>query len=426
MITPRSTCCKECVDILPLIEEIDCRLYELSLRAYNNIVFSLNSPINQEAVLDLLNYKRILTYKYINSNYASHFTETDIASKIKKYVVGCRANCNCNKTPAVGFIPPIPLTTTSTSSTTSTTTSTSSTTTTTTTAVPTNFSFDNTDWAFIGLTDETSFTNYLIGQGFTDIVITDFSIVNNGTLQCNLSFTGISLDMNNFGITKINNTNSLVNLNTLYLAHNSLTTIENINSLTNLNYLDISFNSLTSLTGIPSLPNLQILLANNNLLTGADVGGTCPIIYIDLSNNQINNYNDLQSLPTLTNLNLTNNQITAISGVFSLLTNLATLNLSGNQITDFVNLNPLVQLATLFLSNNLGSFIDVNGFDNLTNLINLHIDNNQLTSLSFERLSTWADNVVTGGYITALNNIDDFSSSSTAVTLAGKGWTIQT
>ena len=83
MLNPKITDCKECADILPLIEEINCRIFKLSLSAYNNIVFALNLPINYTAALDLLNYKRILMYKLVNPDYAGEFSVNMIASKVK-------------------------------------------------------------------------------------------------------------------------------------------------------------------------------------------------------------------------------------------------------------------------------------------------------------------------------------------------------
>ncbi len=83
MLTPRLTNCPQCADIPFLISEIDCKLSEMSVNLYNNIVYILNSPINGEAISDLLNYKRILLYKYCNPDYAGIYTVNQIASKIK-------------------------------------------------------------------------------------------------------------------------------------------------------------------------------------------------------------------------------------------------------------------------------------------------------------------------------------------------------
>jgi len=83
MLYPKVSNCKECADILPLIDEINCKLFQLSLRSYNNIVYMLGLMMNHTATLDLLNYKRILMYKLINPDYAGEFSVNMIASKVK-------------------------------------------------------------------------------------------------------------------------------------------------------------------------------------------------------------------------------------------------------------------------------------------------------------------------------------------------------
>lgn len=83
MLTPRLTTCKNCTDITELISEIDCKLAHMSLILYNNITLMLNQTISHETISDLLHYKRILTYKYCNPEYAGHYTVNMIASKVK-------------------------------------------------------------------------------------------------------------------------------------------------------------------------------------------------------------------------------------------------------------------------------------------------------------------------------------------------------
>lgn len=63
--------------------DIDCRLTELANVQYNNIVFSLNNYIPGTVIGDLLNYKRILTYKFCNPDYAAPFTVKMIASRVQ-------------------------------------------------------------------------------------------------------------------------------------------------------------------------------------------------------------------------------------------------------------------------------------------------------------------------------------------------------
>jgi hypothetical protein len=83
MLAPKITKCEECSDILPLISDINCKIFELSKKLYNNIVFSLNLHIDYIAIQDLLHYKRILEYKLINSKYAGDYSVNMIATKVK-------------------------------------------------------------------------------------------------------------------------------------------------------------------------------------------------------------------------------------------------------------------------------------------------------------------------------------------------------
>ena len=83
MLSPRLTNCVDCATIPALLTDIDCKLTDLANNQYNNIVFSLNYPVPGVVIGDLLNYKRILAYKFCNPDYASHFTVQMIASKVK-------------------------------------------------------------------------------------------------------------------------------------------------------------------------------------------------------------------------------------------------------------------------------------------------------------------------------------------------------
>ena len=83
MLNPRLTNCIECTTIPALLTDIDCKLTELANSQYNNIVFALNYPIKATVMSDLLNYKRILTYKNINSDWACTYSVEKIASQVK-------------------------------------------------------------------------------------------------------------------------------------------------------------------------------------------------------------------------------------------------------------------------------------------------------------------------------------------------------
>jgi hypothetical protein len=83
MLSPRLTNCIECTTITFLLSEIDCKIAELAKNEYNNVVFALNYPLPGTVLDDLLNYKRILRYRYCSEDYAPPFTINEIASRVK-------------------------------------------------------------------------------------------------------------------------------------------------------------------------------------------------------------------------------------------------------------------------------------------------------------------------------------------------------
>lgn len=83
MLSPRLTSCPECASIPNLIHEIDCKLAALGNNLYNNVVFMLNQPVPGGVMLALINYRRILAYKYCNPDYAAPYTVNMIASRVK-------------------------------------------------------------------------------------------------------------------------------------------------------------------------------------------------------------------------------------------------------------------------------------------------------------------------------------------------------
>lgn len=83
MLTPKLNTCTECNSIPNLLFVIDCKLTEMANKQYNNIVFGLNKLIPEDIMLDLLNYKRILTSRYCNKEYACQYSLENIAGKVK-------------------------------------------------------------------------------------------------------------------------------------------------------------------------------------------------------------------------------------------------------------------------------------------------------------------------------------------------------
>lgn len=141
MLTPRLTDCPECADIPNLIKKIDCKLAEYANGLYNNVVFMLNQVVPAGAMIQLLAYKRILTYKQCNPDYLSDFCMDKIVSKVIRLTLGCDIKPIFTPTPTTSTTststtcPPYTTSTTSSTSTSTSTTITSSTTTTTTTNI---------------------------------------------------------------------------------------------------------------------------------------------------------------------------------------------------------------------------------------------------------------------------------------------------
>ena len=94
MLSPRLTNCPECADIPSLLKKIDCKLAELGNNLYNNISYMLNKPIPAGDILQLIGYRRILTYKYCNPNYVHKYSVQMIASRVIRLTAGCVSRCN--------------------------------------------------------------------------------------------------------------------------------------------------------------------------------------------------------------------------------------------------------------------------------------------------------------------------------------------
>jgi len=120
MLTPRLTNCQDCHKIPDLLKKIDCKLAELANGAYNDVVFMLGNCIPAATIVQLLAYKRILTFKYCNPHYGGSFSVNDIAGKVIRLTSGCVSRCNepvvCQITTCPIPIVPNPTTTTTTTS----------------------------------------------------------------------------------------------------------------------------------------------------------------------------------------------------------------------------------------------------------------------------------------------------------------------
>lgn len=83
MLNPKLNSCADCVAIPGLLAAIDCKLAKLAKDQYNNIIFELNRKLPSGDMFSLLMYKRILTYRICNPEYAGCMSTDKIASRVK-------------------------------------------------------------------------------------------------------------------------------------------------------------------------------------------------------------------------------------------------------------------------------------------------------------------------------------------------------
>jgi hypothetical protein len=154
MLLPRLNNCINCTDIPNLIKSIDCKLAEYANSLYNNITYMLNQSVPAGAMIRLITYKRILTYKQCNPDYIPTVSIERITSRVNILTAGC--------TIAPVFTPEVRVTTTTTTTpcptTTTTTTIAPITTTTTTSITPTTSTTSSTTSTTSSTTSSTSST----------------------------------------------------------------------------------------------------------------------------------------------------------------------------------------------------------------------------------------------------------------------------
>lgn len=98
MLNPKTNNCGECTDIENVLRNIDCKLSEFSKTLHNNLTLMLNKPFPSEGMMDLLHYKRILTYKYNNTEYAKDYSLEQIFNKVVKFNCSLPIKPICNTT----------------------------------------------------------------------------------------------------------------------------------------------------------------------------------------------------------------------------------------------------------------------------------------------------------------------------------------
>jgi hypothetical protein len=99
MLTPRLTNALYYNSIPVLLQEIDNAIFIIANELYYNTIYSLHRNIDSPTMIDLLNYRRILTYKACNLNYCADFPVDVIASRVIVLIKGMEASpLNINTT----------------------------------------------------------------------------------------------------------------------------------------------------------------------------------------------------------------------------------------------------------------------------------------------------------------------------------------
>lgn len=93
MWTPRLVNCDSCGKIPNLLAAIDCKIALEARKMYENITLLLNNKIDECLIKDLLQYKRILTFKYYNTDYAKDIPLSTIINRVRILTAGL-SNCN--------------------------------------------------------------------------------------------------------------------------------------------------------------------------------------------------------------------------------------------------------------------------------------------------------------------------------------------
>lgn len=122
----------------------------------------------------------------------------------------------------------------------------------------------------------------------------------------------------NYGLSKLEGIESLLNLETLSLANNSLTDLSLLRGLTKIKTLELKRNKLTNLNGIETLVNLNTLYCAENQLTELNLEYFPNLEHLDCSQNQISEITGLEILTKLRTMECHSNNLTSIEGIVDL------------------------------------------------------------------------------------------------------------
>eukprot|EP00927_Polykrikos_kofoidii_P072015 TRINITY_DN68190_c0_g1_i1.p1 TRINITY_DN68190_c0_g1~~TRINITY_DN68190_c0_g1_i1.p1 ORF type:complete len:529 (-),score=117.49 TRINITY_DN68190_c0_g1_i1:63-1649(-) len=190
-------------------------------------------------------------------------------------------------------------------------------------------------------------------------------------------------------IEKIENLDSLVNLDHLELYQNLLKRIDNIKHLTNLTVLDFSFNKIRSIKPLADCPFEKLE-------------------HLYLSSNKIDVIEGVFHFGNLTMLELGSNRLREVPSDLERLTNLRELWLGKNKIASMA-LAPLPRLQHLSMQNNRLEVWDAALFQNCPNLSHLYLGHNNLPDLpeEFAQLKELREVDLAKNVITHIPNFPD-------------------
>ncbi|UJR21005.1 hypothetical protein I4U23_024105 [Adineta vaga] len=182
----------------------------------------------------------------------------------------------------------------------------------------------------------------------------------------------LTLDLNYTKLNFIPNEQTLLNLNQLYLAHNSFTEIpEAIATMNQLKFLDMSHNRLEQIPDhFLKIKQLEILILTNNNFTHLPscITHISTLKKFIISHNQIDKIeNGLSQSESLTTLDLSYNKLTFLSDEICYLKQIETLDLRCNQLTSLpLSIRQMINLKSMHT------------FDDRFQRIGLHLSGNTI------------------------------------------------
>ncbi|XP_032999568.1 nephrocan-like isoform X2 [Lacerta agilis] len=171
---------------------------------------------------------------------------------------------------------------------------------------------------------------------------------------------------------------SLSSLQSLTLDGNNMEYVSGTFYLPNLKYLSMENNKLQSFSGgfFISLCNLLFLNLNGNLLTSTPSDLPTSLLTLKLERNKLKmlKFGDMKQMANLSELFLSENELTSLEGA-EFLSSLTRLELSGNKL-QIIPFRLPVTLQKFDCSNNLIERIKAQDFQELHSLKHLFLDNN--------------------------------------------------